>query len=322
MLNIWTNVPLPEALMGRLKGAISPNRLIVSAESKNILSAAGADPLLGDADVAFGQPDPDQLMTLTRLRWVHLTTAGYTRYDREDLRRYLADRKILISNSSSVFDEPCAEHALAFMMAASRDLPAALANQLGPHGWPQKSVRGNSRLMMGQSVLILGYGAIGKRLAELLKPFGMEIHGFRRSPRGDEAVAVHPMSEVEKYLPGADHVVDILPAHSSTNGFMDRKRFSLMKRNAVFYNIGRGTTVDQPALIDALKSKQIAAAYLDVTEPEPLPPDHALWTAPNCFITPHTAGGHDTEFDRTVDHFLENFARFVKSEPLLNRILI
>ena len=212
MLNIWTNTPLPDSSLSLLRAGVGPNRLLVSTQLTNILKAAGPDPLLADADIAFGQPDPDQLLGLTRLKWVHLSTAGYTRYDRPDLRQSLTDRKILVTNSSSVFDEPCAEHALAFMLAAARDFPAALANQLGPHNWPQDNIRMNSRLLTGQSVLILGFGAIARRLVELLSPFRMNIRAVRRAPRHDEPIPVHPMTDVDKLLPAADHVVNILPA--------------------------------------------------------------------------------------------------------------
>jgi phosphoglycerate dehydrogenase-like enzyme len=320
MLNIWTNLPLPDPALSRLRAGVSPHHLLISTQMSNILRAAKSDPLLADADIAFGQPDPDQLLSLTRLKWVHLSTAGYTRYDRPDLRHAVARRSILITNSSSVFDEPCAEHALAFMLASARDLPAAFANQLGPHDWPQENIRENSHLLTGQSALLLGFGAIAHRLVELLHPFRMNIRAVRRTPRHDESIPVHPITDVDNLLPAADHVVNILPAHPSTNGFMNARRFALMKPGSVFHNIGRGSTVDQQSLIESLTSKHLAAAYLDVTDPEPLPPGHALWTTPNCFMTPHTAGGHADEFDSTVDHFLENLKRFQSSTPLINQI--
>lgn len=320
MLNIWTNTPLPAASLTLLRAGISPNRLLISPQLNNILSAADPDPLLADADIAFGQPDPDQLLTLTRLKWIHLSTAGYTRYDRPDLRQHLAGRKILVTNNSSVFDEPCAEHALAFMLAAARDFPAAFANQLGLRGWPQENIRMRSHLLAGQSVLLLGFGAIGRRLIELLQPFRMNVCAVRRTAQPDAPIPVHSITDLESLLPTADHVVNILPGNSSTNHFMNARKFALMKPNSIFYNIGRGSTVDQPALIESLTTRHLAAAYLDVTDPEPLPSDHPLWTAPNCFITPHTAGGHFDEFDRTVNHFLENLTRFQTSVPLLDRI--
>jgi phosphoglycerate dehydrogenase-like enzyme len=320
MLNIWTNTPLPDSSLARLVAAIAPNQLLVSTQPTNILSAGSADPLLADADIAFGQPDPDQLLNLPRLKWLHLSTAGYTRYDRPDLRQALSRNSVLVTNSSSVFEEPCAEHVLAFMMASARDLPRAYSNQLGPHGWPQEDIRDHSRLLIGQSALLLGFGAIARRLVELLLPFRMTIHAIRRNPRGDETIPVHPVGDLENLLPNADHVVNILPADQSTGHFFDAPRFALMKPGAIFYNIGRGSTVDQSALIQSLTSNHLAAAYLDVTDPEPLPPTHPLWSAPNCFLTPHTAGGHVNEFDRSVDHFLQNLKRFQSSLPLINQI--
>jgi phosphoglycerate dehydrogenase-like enzyme len=320
MLSIWTNTPLPDSSLSRLRAGIGSNRLLIGSQLTNILKAAGPDPLLADADIAFGQPDPNQLLALTRLKWVHLSTAGYTRYDRPDLRQSLAGRKIVVTNSSSVFNEPCAEHALAFMLAAARDFPAALANQFGTRGWPQDNIRMNSHLLAGQSVLLLGFGAIAHRLVELLQPFGMIIRAVRRSPGQNEPIPVHPITELEKLLPAADHVVNILPAHPSTNQLMNSQRFASMKPGSIFCNIGRGSTVDQQALIDSLTKGHLAGAYLDVTDPEPLPPNHPLWTTRNCFITPHTAGGHADEFDRTVDHFLENLTRFQSSKSLLDQI--
>jgi phosphoglycerate dehydrogenase-like enzyme len=322
MLNIWTNTPLPDSSLSRLRAAIAPNELLISTQPTNILSAGNPDPLLADADIAFGQPDPDQLLNLTRLKWLHLSTAGYTRYDRPDLRQFFAERKILVTNSSSVFDEPCAEHVVAFMLTAARDLPRAFSNQFGPRAWPQEDIRDHSRLLTGQSALLLGFGAIARRLVELLQPFRMTIHAVRRTPHGDEPIPVHPMSDLENLLPAADHVVNILPADPSTTHFINAARFALMKPGAVFYNIGRGSTVDQNSLIQSLTANHLAAAYLDVTDTEPLPPNDPLWSAPNCFITPHTGGGHAGEFDRSVDHFLQNLNRFQSSMPLLTRIIL
>src|SRR6185369_12704858 len=109
--------------------------------------------------------------------------------------------------------------------------------------------------------------------------------------------------------------------NASTLKLMDARRFGLMKPDAFFYNIGRGATVEQEALLEALQTGRLAAAYLDVTEPEPLPPEHPLWTAPNCYITPHTAGGHADEFERLVRHFLDNLERFQGHKSLRDRVI-
>jgi phosphoglycerate dehydrogenase-like enzyme len=119
----------------------------------------------------------------------------------------------------------------------------------------------------------------------------------------------------------ADHIMSTLPESSATRIFFDERRFATMKPGAVFYNIGRGATVDQVALRDALHSGRLSAAWLDVTDPEPLPDDHPLLATPNCFITPHIAGGHVDEGRSVIRHFLENFGRFGRGEPLIDRVM-
>jgi phosphoglycerate dehydrogenase-like enzyme len=111
-------------------------------------------------------------------------------------------------------------------------------------------------------------------------------------------------------------VVNVLPANGETAHYFNAARINRMKSGAYFYNVGRGSTVDQQALRAALADGRLAGAYLDVTDPEPLPPDHPLWQTPNCWITPHAAGGHVGESARHVRHFLDNLARFTGGQPL------
>ena len=127
------------------------------------------------------------------------------------------------------------------------------------------------------------------------------------------------IEELDRLLPEADHVANVLPANASTEGLFDAAKFGRMKPGAFFYNIGRGTTVEQDALIGAMD--RLAAAYLDVVDPEPLPREHPLWTTPNVFITPHTAGGHRGEEIRLVRHFLANLRRFRADETLKDRVM-
>jgi phosphoglycerate dehydrogenase-like enzyme len=321
-LTIWTNFHPPEDAMEKLRQSIGQHKLIVAeAANKSILAGGRADPQLSQADIAFGQPDPDQIMELKNLRWIHLTTAGYTRYDRDDLKNALKSRGTILTNASSVFDEPCAEHALAMMLALARQLPQALDCQSDSHTWTTNAQREGCYLLKGQTALLVGFGAIAKRLAELLQPFAMNLTGIRRKIRGDEPIPMASIDQLDALLPTADHVVNILPASKSTTNFFTASRLMKMKPSGIFYNIGRGDTVDQFALRTALETKRIAAAYLDVTSPEPLPPNDPLWTTPNCYITPHSAGGHRNEFDRQVEHFVNNLRRYEKNEPLRDHIV-
>jgi len=170
-------------------------------------------------------------------------------------------------------------------------------------------------------VVILGFGSIAERLVEMLAPFEMKITAMRRHPSGRENVATVTPENLAAALSTADHVVDILPDNADSVRFITKERLCQMKRGAIFYNIGRGTTVDQAALVESLHTGHLTAAWLDVTDPEPLPEGHPLLSAPNCFITPHTAGGHRNEGETLVRHFLENFRQFVRNEPLDNRIM-
>lgn len=287
----------------------------------SVLAKAERDPQFATADIAFGQPEPQAIAEADRLKWIHISTSGITRYDNPQFRALMAERKIPLSNSASVYNEACAVHALSFMTAQARRLPQALKSHAasGTKEWHQ--LRGSCNTLRGETVLILGYGAIGKRLAELLHPFAAKVVAYRRKPRGDEGVPVITETQLPAALGEADHVVNIFPDSPETRGFFDTARFAMMKSGAVFYNIGRGTTVVQDALRESLRSGRIGAAWLDVTEPEPLPEEHPLRKEPNCSITPHIAGGHAGEAKTLVRHFVKNFERFVKGEPLLDRVM-
>ncbi len=295
-------------------------RLRTAAREHELLTGASAHDL-ERADVAFGQPPLAAVIASPRLRWVQVSSAGYAGYDTPELRSAFARRGAALTKSSFVYAYPCAEHVLAFMLAWARRLPQALLVQSGERSWPQLDLRRQSFLLSNQAVMIFGFGSIGARLVELLAPFGARCTGARREVRGDEAIPTLRLDDAAlgAALGRADHVVNLLPGAPATSRYFSRERLSQIKPGAVFYNVGRGSTVDQPALVECLTSGRLAAAWLDVTDPEPLPAEHPLWTAPNCFITPHTAGGHHDEGDRLVAHFLDNLQRFARSEPLLDR---
>lgn len=311
----------PAATQLLREGTARHELLFASSLTSSNLSTAAPDPQLPTADVLFGQPDPEAIKEADRVRWTHLTSAGYERYDRPDFREAMKARRSAVTNSSSVYMEPCAEHALAMIFSLARLLPASFQNQAGDRAWPAAPIRAESRLLTGQTVLLLGYGAIARRLAELLQPLHVNVIAIRRTVTGQESVPAYPESRVEEFLPLADHVVNVLPGGEGTKTFMTASRFSLMKPTGIFYNIGRGGTIDQDALQAALNNRVIMAAYLDVTSPEPLPADHPLWTTRGCFITPHTAGGHHDEHARLVRHFLDNLERFVSGAELVDRVI-
>lgn len=313
-LTIWVNHRLTARQQERLHEVTAPHRLLLKP-------GATSAPELSEVDVAFGQPPIADVVESPRLRWVQLSSAGYGSYDRPDLREAFSRRGAVLTKSSYVYAAPCAEHVLGFMLAWARQLPAAFRAQLQGRGWPQEELRGRSFLLEEQQIILFGFGSIGARLVELLSPFTRRVVGVRRKVRGDEAVPTIRFEDatLPSRLGQADHVVNLMPGAPGTAHYFDAARFASFKQGSVFYNVGRGTTVDQAALMGHLTSGHLRAALLDVTEPEPLPPDHPLWQTPNCFITPHSAGGHHDEGERLVQHFMANFARFVRSEPVLDR---
>lgn len=320
-LTIWCNNdfgPGDEREVTLLRQAVGEHRLLMFAKDD---STDAPRESLQTAHVAFGEPTPDAVLQSKSLRWVQLNSAGYTSYDHDHIKLQLQDRGIALTNSSAVYDEPCAQHLLAMITSLARQLPASLDYQRGNKSWEMDRLRTLSRLLNGQTVLILGFGAIARRLVELLNPLHMNLIAIRRTVKGDEPITIKHISRVDELLPLADHVVNILPANDQTKHFLNGYRLARLKAGGIVYNIGRGHTLDQEALVKELTSGRLAAAYLDVTDPEPLPPDHPLWTTPNCYITPHSGGGHANEKERQVNHFINNLHRFENEEELINRIL-
>ena len=301
---------------------MAPHQVVLPAKAaSSVLAESNPDAAFTDADVVFGQPGAEEVLQAPRLRWLHISSAGYTRYDTPEFRKAAKERKLVVTNSSTVYAEPCAEHVFSFMMANARQLPTALKSDRDPGSLAWHQLRSSCALLKGQSAVILGFGNIARHLVGLLRPFGMQITAVRRQPKGDEGVSTITPDQLLPALAKADHVVNLLPTNPGSTRFISAVQFAAMKRGAAFYNIGRGTTVDHDDLLTVLRSGQLAAAWLDVTDPEPLPPSHPLLIMPNCFITPHIAGGQKKETAMLVHHFLENFRRFLDNAPLLDRII-
>ncbi len=321
-LRIYVDLALPPDARELLRAGTAGHELVFPAKPvTSVLSQGEPDPQFATVDVAFGQPDITAIAAAPTLRWVHVSSAGITRYDTPEFRAHATGRRLQVSNSSDVYDEACAVHALSFMLAHARRIPLGLRTRITSADPKWQALRDVSGTLRDETVLLLGFGAIAKRLAELLRPFGVKLVAFRRQPRGDDGMPVVTEAGLPMALAAADHVVNILPESTATRRFFDAARFAQLKPGAVFYNIGRGATVDQEALVGALGSGQVGAAWLDVTDPEPLPESHPLWAEPNCFVTPHVAGGHTGEAGSLVRHFLRNLERFVRGEALLDRVM-
>ena len=321
-LKIYSDTPFGESALNLLKSGIGAHELVfpeVMAES--VLGQSVAGPAIRDVDLIFGQPDVPAVLEATKLRWMHVSTAGYTRYDNAEFRQEMKDRGVVVTNSSSVYADACVEHFLAFLFAQGRQLLPNLASSCANGSEEWFGLRESAVPLGGQKMVILGYGTIARRMIECLEPFKMDISAMRRTPRGDEPVPIVTPDTVGEALAEANHVVNILPDNDDSHHFVSQELLEKMKPGSVFYNIGRGRTVEQDALASALNSGHLTAAWLDVTDPEPLPQDHPLRQADNCYISPHTAGGHRAESETLVRHFLSNLDRYQRNKPLLDQII-
>src|SRR5690349_8362966 len=175
MLTIWCNNdfgPNDERELALLRESVSNYHLVLFEES-DVSETARAT--LAVAQIAFGSPSPQDVLESKALRWIQLNSAGYTSYDHEEVRDRLVSSGIALTNSSAVYDEPCAQHLLAMITGVARQLPAALDSQRGGRSWPMNALRADSQLLNGQTVLMLGFGAIARRLVELLRPLQMNL---------------------------------------------------------------------------------------------------------------------------------------------------
>jgi phosphoglycerate dehydrogenase-like enzyme len=319
---IWCNSEFSEPARRLLTEGVRPHTLVFSKNtSADVLAASLSDPALAEADIAFGQPDANDCRRFTRLRWVEVTSAGYTRFDTPEFKDAFRARQAAFTRASAVFADPCAQHVLGMMLALGRNLLPAFRDQCTDHSWHYTERRAQARLLTGQTVVMLGFGAIGRRLAELLTPFGMKLYALRRSLHSEMGVHIIPEEKLSAVLASADHVVNILPDSEATRNYVNARRLACCKPGARFYNVGRGTTVDHKALIEALRSGRFDSAYLDVFEREPLPADDPLWTTPNCYLTPHAAGGRHDQDEALVKHFLANLAALERGGPMLDRVV-
>jgi phosphoglycerate dehydrogenase-like enzyme len=169
--------------------------------------------------------------------------------------------------------------------------------------------------LTGKSVLLVGYGAIGKEIERMLAPFHVELVRVARSARVKPPV--HAVSELENLLPQAEVVILILPSTAESHHLIGRRQLSLMRQSALLVNAARGPVVDTDALVDALNAGHIRAA-LDVTDPEPLPEGHPLWSCPNLLLTPHVAGSSPQFAPRSLKTVADELRRYINGEPLRN----
>lgn len=240
----------------------------------------------------------------SRLKWVQTGSAGVDNLPLEELEK----RGVVVTTASGVHPVPMAETVFAMLLSFTRRLHLSVRKQV-ERKWERFEPYGELR---GRTMGIVGAGQIGAEVARLAQAFGMHTLGVRRSgkkaPHYDKMV---PFERLDEVLAASDVVVNILPATEETNRLFDAARFSRMKEGAIFVNIGRGSSVDTNALVEALRSGRLSGAGLDVFDREPLPEDHPLWGMENVIMTPHIGGLTDHYKQRLADIFVDNLRAYL-----------
>lgn len=246
------------------------------------------------------------------LKWFHTSSAGI---DNRLFQRIL-ERGVTLTHSPGLYARPIAEWLIGYMLHHVKRMPAHAQAQAA-HEWSRQQ----SEELTGKTVGIVGYGGIGQEVARLAKAFEMRVVATKRTPVEHPNVDVLlPPDQLVELLAVADFVVLATPLTEETRGLIGAAELAAMKPGAVLLNVSRGKVVDEPALVEALTDGTIAAAVLDVTDSEPLPPESPLWDLPNCVITPHDSGESPQILERGGEIFLKNLSRYLQGQPLLDAV--
>jgi phosphoglycerate dehydrogenase-like enzyme len=258
----------------------------------------------------FGLTDIDRVFRAgTELKWVTSAATGVDGWPLDILR----ERHVVLTNGSGVGAIPISEYVVMGLLAGLKGLPAMVRAQdrrewlKGPPSMAE---------LNGKRALVYGYGGIGRAIADRLRPFGVAVTGVRRQPGGEADVIAAEGWEAR--LPDTDLLILSVPLTGATTALVGRAQLAALAKGAWVANIARGGLIDQDALIAALKSGHLGGAYLDVTDPEPLPAESELWSLPNAIITPHTSWATEHLMERAAEIFVDNFNRYLRDEPLRN----
>jgi phosphoglycerate dehydrogenase-like enzyme len=276
-------------------------------------------------------PDPAQV---SHLRWIQMHTAGI---DHAIDLPIMKAQDVEVTNSSGVHAVQTSEFCLMVMMAFAYKLPQMLRYQAVPE-WPRRPHEVFAPLhLRGQTLGIVGYGAIGRELARMADALGMQVLAIKRNvmrpadydtyrtpgtgdPEGEIPLRLYPPEAVASMARECDFLVVVAPLTPNSRALVNADVLSALKKTAVLINVARGAVVDEAALISALAAKQIAGAALDVFEEEPLPTTSPLWNLDNVILSPHIAGNSAYYHDKCADVFIENLTRYLENRPLLNKV--
>ena len=269
-----------------------------------------------DADMVIGNPPHALIPELKNMKALQLFSAGNDGYDAA-IQQLPGAR---VYNASGAYSLTLSEHMLATLLMLMRKLHL-YRDQQSSRAWRNL---GSIRSIYGSRILVLGLGNVGTMFAGRVKALGAHVIGMKRvsGEKPDCVDELYTIEQLDEILPTVDAVCMSLPNTPATQGILSAARIAAMKPGAYIVNVGRGSAIDQAALADALNSGRLGGAALDVTAPEPLPADDPLWTAKNCIITPHVAGGYFLPQTEVYVHeiILSNLRAFVAGAPMRNLV--
>jgi phosphoglycerate dehydrogenase-like enzyme len=303
----------PAVLKELQAGGDMPSRVKLVAASGPDLTREIAD---ADAFVGSNLSAAD-LTAAKKLRWVQSWSAGVEGFLFRSGNNLLRDSSIVLTNNRIVEGPELADHAFAMLLALTRQLPRFMSNQ------SQERWQANNQgilVLKDKTAVVIGVGGAGFGIATRAWAFGMTVIGVDPEDRPFTPIVsryVKP-DQLDEVLPRADVVFVSAPHTPQSHKMIGKKQFELMKQGAHFIAVSRGGLYDMDGLVQALDSKRLSGAGVDVTDPEPLPKGHALWKFPNAIVTPHVAGRSDQDYGRMVNTARENIKRFADGKPLIN----
>jgi phosphoglycerate dehydrogenase-like enzyme len=311
-----------------IKGMTLPE--LSDADRERIAQAAGPDSIVkvaadleeavalaGDAEAILGYIPKPLFDAAPQLRWVHTISAGVDAFLYPEMR----DGDVLLTGEKGLVGSHLAETGFGLLFALTRRIQAARLD--APNSWEHRlEYRREETELDGATMGIVGFGGVGRAFAKRAVAFGMDCLALdiEDVPPADEVAEVWRPDRFHELLERSDVVTVGLPLTDATRGIFDAEAFARMKSTAHLVNVTRGEVVDGAALVEALRTGEIAGAALDVQPQEPLPPAHPLWTLPNVAMTPHTAGASQLRAGRNLDRFCANLRHLREGEPLEGQI--
>ncbi|MCL2421669.1 MAG: D-2-hydroxyacid dehydrogenase [Defluviitaleaceae bacterium] len=288
-------------------------KIIAAASGFNVLTGDQAKSGLGECEIIFGHVNGDQLREAKHLKWFHAQSAGVENYLRPEMG---LSESIILTNSAGMHGIGIAEHLLTFTLMLMRRMHCYV-HQQPLHKW---EYLGPIQSIYQSRITVVGLGGIGSQYAARCRALGATVLGVVRAPREtvpDCVDELFTIDQLDEAIKDADVVALTLPSTAETIKLFDKARMLKMKKGAFILNIGRGSAIDQDAMIALLESGHLGGAGVDVTDPEPLPTDSKLWDLPNVILTPHVSGGGSLALtsDLIVDRFVEYLQDYIAGRP-------